>query len=256
MHSLPHSTLRAFARRVVPPALPLLLALSPMALQAAAPQTDTPSAAPSPETRATADAAYQKGLNLAQAAQASGGAMDEAVKELTAAANLGHPFAITTLARMYRLGEGVPKDEAHADALIARIERVTDPAILMQAGLSYLPKNPNVQPAEQNVDKALGYLLRSAQQGYGPALGPLGFCFMAASPKQQDLVAAFQWLYLAASQGDENARMYLERLRPHLTNAQTAEAMQRLNALRARSEAGRAGAASPPASAAPAAPNP
>ena len=249
MHALPQSIFRNLAHRVVRPVLPLAVSSFILSSMASA-------QVPSPGARAEANAAYEKGLKLAQTAQASGGALDEAVKELTTAANLGQPFAITTLSRMYRLGEGVPKDEARADTLLARVERVTDPAILFQAGLSYLPKNQNVQPAEQNVDKALGYLLRSAQQGYGPALGPLGFCFMAASPKQQDLVAAFQWLYLAASQGDESARMYLERLRPHLTNAQTAEAMQRLNALRTRSEGGRAGVAPPPATAAPPKPNP
>lgn len=242
--------------------VPLLLVDAAVSMAASpqpgAPPQEAPTLAPAPAPggHAGANATYQHALELAKAAQASGGSMDEAIKELTQAANLGQPFAITTLARMYRLGEAVPKDEARADALIARVDRATDPVILFQAGLSYLPKDYNQPPVEKNVDKAQGFLLRSAQQGYGPALGPLGFSFMAASPERQDLIAAFQWLYLAATQGDESARMYLERLRPRLTNAQTAEAMQRLNALRSRSQAGRAGTVPPGEAPAAAAPQP
>jgi hypothetical protein len=57
---------------------------------------------------------------------------------------------------------------------------------------------------------------------------------MAASPEHQDFVSAFVWLSLTAAQGDANAQMYLERLRPRMTNAQTAEAVQKLGALRSR----------------------
>lgn len=180
-----------------------------------------------------AEASYKRGIALAQAAKRDGGSMLEAVMALNEAAERGQPFATTTLARMYRLGEDVPKDEERAEALIARIAKSSDPVVLFQIGLSYLPKS-NQAPEEKNVDRAIGYLMRSAQQGYGPAVGPLGFCFMTASAEHQDFVAAFQWLSLAASQGDESSRMYLERLRPRLTPAQTTEALQRLNAIRAR----------------------
>ena len=179
------------------------------------------------------EASYKRGIALAQTAKRDGGSMLEAIMALTEAADRGQPFATTTLARMYRLGEDVPKDEARAEELIARIAKSSDAAVLFQIGLSYLPKTTQ-QPEEKNVDRAIGYFLRSAQQGYGPAVGPLGFCFMTASPEHQDFVAAFEWLSLAASQGDESSRMYLERLRPRLTPAQTTEALQRLNAIRAR----------------------
>ncbi|MEP6667966.1 MAG: hypothetical protein ABJF10_02370 [Chthoniobacter sp.] len=190
--------------------------------------------------RTDADTAYKQGLALAQKAKSEGGSMVEAVAALNAAAEQGQPFAATTLARMYRLGDGVPKDDAHAEALIARVARSSDPVVLFQIGLSYLP-NSNQQSEEKNVDRAIPYLLRSAQSGYGPAVGPLGFCFMAGSTERQDFVAAFQWLSLAAAQGDESSRMYLERLRPRLTAAQTTEALQRLNDLRSRMSARPAG---------------
>jgi len=180
-----------------------------------------------------AEAAFQRGMTLGQAARRDHSSMVEAILALTEASDLGHPFATTALARMYRMGDGVPKDDEKAEELIARIAETTNPSVLCQIGFTYLPTG-NQPPNEKYVDTALGYLERAAQHGYGPAQGPLGFCYMTASPAHQDFVAAFVWLSLAASQGDESSRAYLERLRSRLSNAQTAEATRRLTELRAR----------------------
>ncbi|EDY21661.1 Sel1 domain protein repeat-containing protein [Chthoniobacter flavus Ellin428] len=180
-----------------------------------------------------AEAAFQKGVALGQAARRDHSSMVEAILALTEASDLGHPLATTALARMYRMGDGVPKDDEKAEELIARIAETTNPSVLCQIGFTYLPTG-NQPPNEKYVDEALGYLERAAQHGYGPAQGPLGFCYMTASPAHQDFVAAFVWLSLAASQGDESSRAYLERLRTRLSNAQTAEATRRLSELQAR----------------------
>jgi TPR repeat protein len=182
------------------------------------------------------DAAFNRGMSMAQTVRRDGGSMDEAVKVLTAAANQGHVPATIILSGWYRRGDHVTKNEARADALIAKVESNTSPAILFQIGLSYMP-GVNQMPVEKDIDHALGYLQRAADQGYGLAPGPLGFCYMTASPAHQDFVSAFEWLSVAAGQGDQNAVMYLERLRPRLTNAQTKEALARLNEIRTRSSA-------------------
>jgi hypothetical protein len=161
--------------------------------------------------------------------------MDEAVKALTAAANQGHVPATIILSGWYRRGDQVPQDDERADALIAKVQDNTNPAILFQIGLSFMP-GANQTPVEKHIDRALGYLQRSADQGYRPAPGPLGFCYMTASAAHQDLVSAFEWLSVGAGLGDQNAGMYLERLRPRLTNEQTKEAMTRINQIRARAQ--------------------
>jgi TPR repeat protein len=180
------------------------------------------------------DTAYKQGMALGRAATANGGPMDEAAELLTEAANQGQVSATIILSGWYRRGDHVPKDEERADALIAKVESNTSPAILFQIGLSYMP-GANQLPVEKNIDHALGYLQRAADQGYGPAPGPLGFCYMTASAAHQDFVSAFEWLSVAAGQGDQNAAMYLERLRSRLTNAQTQEGLKRLNEIRTRS---------------------
>jgi len=92
--------------------------------------------------------------------------MDEALTLLNQAANLGHPFATTALAHMYRLGAGVPRDDARAEALVARIAQTSNPVVLCQIGLTYLPVGGD-PPLTGNADRAIGYLLRAVQQGYG-----------------------------------------------------------------------------------------
>jgi len=179
------------------------------------------------------ESTYHRGVALTQSANRDGGSMEEAVKALTDAANLGHPYAMIALSRIYRIGDGVPKDDERADALISHVAGSSNPAVLFQIGSSFLP-GANQPPVEKNIDRAIGFLQRAADQGYAPAPGPLGYCYMTASAEHQDFVAAFEWLSLAASQGDGNARMYLERLRPRLTNAQTQEALRRLAELRPR----------------------
>ncbi len=184
-----------------------------------------------------AEEAFQRGASLAREARRAGGSLDEAVKALTAAANLGHPLATVALSRMYRQGDGVPKDEARADALAAKVEMNANAAVQFQLGLSFMPP-VNQAPVEKNIDRAIGYLKRAVDQGHPAAPGPLGFCYMTASPAHQDLVAAFQWLSLAVARGDQTSQMYLERLRPHLTSEQTQEAVRRLNELRPRTASG------------------
>jgi hypothetical protein len=181
------------------------------------------------------EAAYKEGIALVQAAKRDGGSMDEALKALTSASDQGHVLATIALSALYRRGDHVPKNDELADTLIAKVQTSPNPAIQFQIGLSYMPA-ANQMPAEKNIDCALGHLQRAVGQGYGPASGPLGFCYMTASPAHQDFVSAFEWLSVAAGRGDQNAGMFLERLRPRLTNAQTQEAMARLNEIRAQSK--------------------
>lgn len=179
--------------------------------------------------KSPADAAYERGVFLAGQAEKGARTTDEAIAQLQQAADLGHARAAATLATVYRRGVGgIPPDEAKAEALIARIEKTSDPVLLHLIANSYLPAG--TQPLEKNVERVVGLLQRSAVQGYAPAQNALGFLLMISTDEHKDWVEAFKWLTLAKDQGNDTARINMDNLRPHLTPEQILEGTQRAKA--------------------------
>lgn len=168
---------------------------------------------------------FARGVAFAEQAHRGFGSMNEAVAALGKAADIGHPKAAAYLARIYRRGDGVPRDEARAEALIAKVEKNPDPITQYLAAFSYLPDSD--EPLVSNVDRVLSFLRRSSAQGCAQAQNALGYYFMSAPAGQRDLVEAFQWLSLAVAARNETAPINLKRLRSQMTPAQIAEGERR-----------------------------
>jgi TPR repeat protein len=161
--------------------------------------------------------------------------MNDAIQTLTTASNMGHPQATVLLASIYRHGQNVPRDEALADALVAKIEKTSDPAMLFHIADTYLPKDGS--SLKNNIPRVIGFLRRSAVQGYPAAQNALGYYFMSTEDGNKDVVEAFKWLTLGAAGGDSNAKVNLERLRPDLFPRQIEEGTRRANEFRPTREA-------------------
>jgi len=179
---------------------------------------------------APAEAAFKRGIALGQLAHDGHGSMAEAINLVTQAADLGYPKAIIMLASIYRHGEGVPKDEARADALLEKVGNTSDPVMLYMIADTYLPKDG--RPLENNIERVVGLLRRSAAQGLPTAQNALGYYYMSTADGNRNVVEAFKWLSLGAAGGDKNAQANLDRLRPDLFPAQIEEGKRRASAFR------------------------
>jgi TPR repeat protein len=177
-----------------------------------------------------ANAAYKKSIELHRLAAQGQGSMEEAMAMLGQAADLGQPEAMATLALCYMKGKDVPPDEARAEALIAKVEKSSNPLVQYIIAKAYLPEY--TAPAVRSIDRAVVFLRRAAIQGFPPAQNGYGYYLMSTTDGNQDLVEAFKWLTLSAAKGDNAARVNLDHLRPTLSPAQIEEGNRRANDFR------------------------
>jgi hypothetical protein len=182
------------------------------------------------QNKEAADAAYKTGIELARAAEQTQGSMEEAYALLNQASDLGQPYATAQLANYYMKGKGVLPDEARAEALIAKVEKSSDPVVQYIIAKAYLPTY--TAPVARNIDRAVVFLRRSALQGYPPAQNGYGYYLMSTTDGNQDAVEAFKWLTLSSGKGFKDAQVNLDRLRPTLSPAQIDEGTRRANEFR------------------------
>ena len=176
---------------------------------------------------------FRRGLELGQQAEKGADTWKEAAAHFRKAADGGHVYATAILAGMLRRGKGSPPDDAAAEALLAKIDKTSDPIALHYLAMSYIIDEKI--PAKY-VDRAVGFSRRAAQQGYPPAQNAFGFQIMCGTDRSFDFVEAFKWLTLSAKRGVPEAGVNLVRLRPMLTDAQMEEGNRRAESFQPRRE--------------------
>ena len=171
-----------------------------------------------------AESEFRRGLELSRQAEKGADTWKEAREHLRKASDAGHAYATAILAGLTRRGNGAPPDDTAAEALIAKVEKTTDPILLHMMAMSYVldEKIPAAYLA-----RAMGFCRRAALQGYPLSQNTLGFQIMSGAEGEPDLVEACKWLTLSANQGNADATANLTRLRPKLTDAQLEEGQRR-----------------------------
>jgi uncharacterized protein len=117
------------------------------------------------------------------------------------AATGGDTMAAYNLGLMYTNGEGVAKDYAKAAGWYAKAADHGDPRAQFNLGLLYA----NGWGVKRDDKKALDLYRKSAEQGYVGAQLNLGVMYANGVAVPQNVVEAYKWLDLAATQGDPQA---------------------------------------------------
>jgi TPR repeat protein len=128
----------------------------------------------------------------------------QAAKWLEQAVAAGRPYAIGLLADLYRMGEGVPRDDQRAHELDLRAAELgVAPA---QARLGYDTAFAR-DPAARDPASALAWLNAAAEQEHGPALYILGQLYLFGQGVDADADFAWRLMTRAAELGHPPAQV-------------------------------------------------
>src|SRR6202142_2614570 len=86
---------------------------------------------------------------------------------------------------------------------------------------------------------------RAANQGYAPAQGVVGACFVKGSVVDKDYVEAYKWFSLAKDQGDETAKNGFSFVEQQMTPEQISEAQKLVREFKPRKESSSDNSTSP-----------
>jgi len=125
-----------------------------------------------------------------------------AFREFQRLAEKGEVAAQTALARMYRNGEGVTKDDARAAEWYRRAAETGDPEA--QNGLGFLYETG--RGVEQDEARAAEWYWRAAERGHAPSQTSLGLLYATGRGVRQDHATARRWYRRAADQGFARAQ--------------------------------------------------
>lgn len=125
------------------------------------------------------------------------------------AAAQGHENALITLAWMYANGTGVGVDEDRARELYLEAARHGSAKAQYLAGTMYRFAQYGVK---KNIEAAVQWYLKAADQGMPTAQFALGKMLMEGKGVTRDDAAALQWLSLAHVNGSKRAEDYLKHL--------------------------------------------
>lgn len=84
----------------------------------------------------------------------------------------------------------------------------------------------NGEGTQQDYKEAETWYRKSAEKGYAMAQLNLGFVYYRGKGIPKDYVMAHKWFILSAAQGDEKAREYIDHMTKKMTHAQIEEAQK------------------------------
>jgi TPR repeat protein len=125
------------------------------------------------------------------------------------AARQGHENALITLAWMYANGTGVDVDEDRARELYLQAARAGSAKAQYVVATMYRFAQYG---AEKDIEAAVNWYLKAADQGMPTAQFALGKMLMEGKGVMQDDAAALQWLSLAHVNGSKRAEDYVKHL--------------------------------------------
>lgn len=135
-------------------------------------------------------------------------------------AEKGTPEDKYKLAKLYRDGDGLPKDPAKAVQWFTKAAEAGHAKAQYQLGLCY----QDGFGVTQNVQEAMKWYIKSAEQGNGNAMEKLGFMYWTGEGGQTNYIEAYKWLSLAAAEGEGKAAKGLKKLEGLLNQQQINEA--------------------------------
>ena len=151
----------------------------------------------------------------------------KAVRSLKRATQQGHGGAQAALAELYWHGNGVPKDRRKAMEMFRQAAERGVP--LAQVRLSFQYLMDYIDSRTGGPEKALHWLYKAANQGYGPAQHLLGTWFsthMKLLGGPVDLVEAYKWYIISGAHGAGKAHEDMARLEKVMTPKQIREAQR------------------------------
>lgn len=162
----------------------------------------------------------------------SAGDYDTAVREWRAPAQAGDPDAQFNLAQAYRLGRGVPADQAQAEALYARAAAQGHVRAADQYGMLMFQKGER--------ERAMPYIEAAAGRGDPRAQYLLGIAHFNGDLAAKDWPRAYALLTLSNSAGLPQAAGALAQMDEYIPLAQRQEAQALAASIKAETESRRA----------------
>ncbi len=132
-----------------------------------------------------------------------------AFKMFTQSATAGDPKSQTRLGTMYEQGLGLAKNPKRAADWYEKAADAGEPEA--QTHLARLYRNGKGIPRDEK--RAVYWYARAAEQGLGIAQFFLGLMYETGRGVAKDYVQAFKWLDLAATGGDEDAKIKRDRMK-------------------------------------------
>jgi TPR repeat protein len=120
------------------------------------------------------------------------------LKELQQAAAKGNPKAETQLGEMLLRGDGIPKDEARAVALIEKAARAGQSAAAFRIGMLLANGEGGVS---KDPVRAMAYFRAGAAGGEPEAFFNIGAAYASARGVKRDYAEALGWLIVARHRG-------------------------------------------------------
>lgn len=142
------------------------------------------------------------------------------IREWEETAAKGTPEDQYKLAKLYRDGDGMPKDLAAAAKWFQKAAEAGHAKAQYQLGLLY----HEGMGVTQNFQEAIKWYTKAAEQGNGNAQEKLGFMYWTGEGVQQNYVEAYKWLSLAAAEGEGKAAKGLKKLEGIMNQQQINEA--------------------------------
>lgn len=141
-------------------------------------------------------------------------------------AEKGTPEDQYKLGKLYRDGDGMPKDPVAAAKWFLKAAEAGHPKAQYQLGLLY----HDGIGVTQNFQEAVKWYTMAAEQGNGNAQEKLGFMYWTGEGVQTNYVEAYKWLSLAAAEGEGKAAKGLKKLEGLMSQQQINEAKKLVNA--------------------------
>jgi TPR repeat protein len=126
-----------------------------------------------------------------------------------AAAQLGHPRAMTVVGMMYDEGRGVSRDPVTARDWFEHAAALGNRGAQYNLGMMY----EEADGVPKDLQRAAAYYEQSARQGMGRAQFAIGLSYEFGEGVPRDRGRAIYWLSQAGAQGDGRAGWFAEWLR-------------------------------------------
>ena len=157
--------------------------------------------------------------------------LEEAVKWYRKAADQNLADAQFHLGMCYSQGHGVARDGKSGMNLIRKAAEQGQAEAQFMVGKQYCFSNDYAEGVK--------WLRKAAEQNFAKAQYKLGDCYWLGSGVPKDKVEAYKWCYLAAKQGDEDAKRILPLViaAPRITLEQMDEANRQIDEFQKQQEA-------------------
>ncbi len=156
-----------------------------------------------------------------------GGALEDGVTLIRAAAGSDQPAALYRLAKLYETGQGVGQDAKTAHQLTERSARGGNRIAMHDLALYYTDEN-GVIPVDMLT--AAKWFEKAAKHGVVDSQFNLGLLLETGQGLEQDMEAALFWYSIAGAQGDQMAAGRVGILRKALSQEQLTRADARIAA--------------------------